>query len=324
MVNLNEIKLNLETYHYPWINLINGRVFDNRNLLLQDLKKYLSKDEYKFIYPTKYVFIKNYEIQDIINNSNIINGKILSPLDGKFYNFNNILIHFSRFFNDKDKVHVLYEIFKAHNLVPKCLYFNSLLEVEDIRYGRKAKTKHPDNICFNKYSYKMSSQDYNEIHSSYLKSEEVITKRIKNKKEFLKDEFKRNKWIEKTKNTHKNLDRPWIYNMSDEDRKIKNTKSSESQKRNILEGKFNPQNNYRTKRRIELLRDGKIFYLRSSWEVCFFISHPNLEYESLRIKYNTLGENKIYIPDFIDASNKIIYELKPKRQYISQKDKINL
>jgi hypothetical protein len=325
MIILDNLKERFEIYYYPWINLINNKQFSNRNLLLSDLKKCLNKQDYKYVYPKKYVYIKYYNIDDIINNSKVKNNKILSPLDNKWYDYNRILSHLSCFFEKDDKKFILYKIFEYNNLIPKCCYKNTLLEIEDIRGEKiqKTKTPHPDNILFNKYSFRLADDDYKEIHSRVLKSEEIIEKRIKGKVDFLNNNDKYNLWKEKMKYIHSNMERPWISNMSEEQKKIRNEKSSISQRRNIMNGTFNPQDNYRTKRRIELEFEEKKYYFRSSWEVCFFISNKNLEYETLRIKYKKSNEYKIYIPDFIDHNNKIIYELKPKRQYITQSEKMN-
>lgn len=103
-----------------------------------------------------------------------------------------------------------------------------------------------------------------------------------------------------------------------------NLKSSISQLKNIKEGKFDPQKNYHHFRKNICYINDKDYNFRSSWEILFFISNPNLEYETLRINYiKETGKGGIYIPDFIDKINKIIYELKPKRNYIKQQLKMD-
>jgi hypothetical protein len=325
MIDLNNLKKKLETYQYPWVNPLNNKEFTDRNSLLVDLKKVLNKNDYKYVYPQKYVYIKYYNINHILNNVRIKDNKILSPLNNKWYGYNQILSHLSCFFMEDDKINILYKLFEHNGLVPKCCYKNILLEKEDIRWGKpkNQKTPHPDNILFSKYSFRLCVNDYKEIHTQTLQSPEVIEKREKGKIDFLNNPQRVNKWKEKTKNTHNNISHPWLTNLSQEERERRSKKSSDSQKNNILNGTFTPQNNYRTKRRIELDFDNIKYYFRSSWEVCFFISNQHLSYETLRIKYKKGDEYKIYIPDFIDNNNKIIYELKPKRQYISQNEKMN-
>lgn len=87
---------------------------------------------------------------------------------------------------------------------------------------------------------------------------------------------------------------------------------SEKIKLMILEGKFTPNsNNRRTWKRIEF--NGIKF--RSSWELKFYRycleKQLPVEYESLRLKYKFKDNNHVYITDFIDRTNKVLYEVKP-------------
>lgn len=63
---------------------------------------------------------------------------------------------------------------------------------------------------------------------------------------------------------------------------------------------------------------------RSSWEALFYSQNENLDYEKLRIRYYSPIEckEKIYIVDFCDYENKIIYEIKPNSSL--SKDKIKI
>jgi hypothetical protein len=110
-----------------------------------------------------------------------------------------------------------------------------------------------------------------------------------------------------------------------EEQKIKiNKKSSQSQINNILKGKFNPQKNYTHYNKNKCFINNKEYTFRSSWEVIFFISNSTLEYETIRIKYQKNNNKEgIYIPDFIDRQNNIIYELKPRRNYVKQQNKMD-
>lgn len=322
---LDEIKNNFTTYNYPWVNLINGKYFSSRNLLLIDLKKHLSLNEYKYVYDKKYVYITNYILEDILNMMNVdpINKHIKSPVDDKWYDYNKIFNHLSCFFDEENRRFIVYEMFKKYDLIPSCIFSNQVLTINDFRISKNAKTPHPDNSLFNKYIYSLSIDDYNSIHTSILKSPKVIEKKISNWTEMKNDPLRNASWRENMSIAHQNIEHLWLTNPTEEEKLHRRKKSSESQKKNILNGTFTPQNNYRTKRRINMLFNGKEYYFRSSWEVCFFISNPELEYESIRIKYVTKNQEKIYIPDFIDPENKILYELKPKRQYIAQIDKMD-
>ena len=89
-------------------------------------------------------------------------------------------------------------------------------------------------------------------------------------------------------------------------------------------GEFDPQKNYKHFRKNTCYIKNKPHTLRSSWEVVFLISNPKLKYETLRIKYlKENGKYGVYIPDFIDDENRIVYELKPRRNYIKQQNKMD-
>lgn len=89
-------------------------------------------------------------------------------------------------------------------------------------------------------------------------------------------------------------------------------KLSDSAKERILSGEFTPKsNNRRNWKRIEF--DGYKF--RSSWEYKFYRYYKDnnieLKFEKLRISYKYNGKSHVYIVDFIDDLNKIVYEIKP-------------
>lgn len=87
---------------------------------------------------------------------------------------------------------------------------------------------------------------------------------------------------------------------------------SESMKIAIHEGRFTPTiTNSWAKSRRQVLINGIIKKVRSSWEAYFYICNPNLEYEALRIPYQYNGKFHVYILDFVDLINRIIYEIKP-------------
>ena len=65
----------------------------------------------------------------------------------------------------------------------------------------------------------------------------------------------------------------------------------------------------------------KIKY-RSSWEAVFHLLNPKLNYEKIRIPYYLEGLRKLYIVDFEDSDNKILYEIKPNSEINSKKNKI--
>jgi hypothetical protein len=85
--------------------------------------------------------------------------------------------------------------------------------------------------------------------------------------------------------------------------------ASNTMKAKILSGEFTPNTNNRNTHWESTLDNIKY---KSSWEVLYKYHNPNAEYEKLRIEYNDNGNNRIYIVDFIDHSNKIIAEIKPE------------
>lgn len=92
-------------------------------------------------------------------------------------------------------------------------------------------------------------------------------------------------------------------------------------KKKILNGEFTPNiTNSFTHWDAQVEHEGKIHKFRSSWEACVWLSNTHFEYETIRIRLSTGGS---VIADFIDVSNKIIYEIKPRSFWIKQQDKVN-
>jgi len=110
--------------------------------------------------------------------------------------------------------------------------------------------------------------------------------------------------------------------------KIKNKKKwkekiSISIKERIINGTFTPcVTNSWCHSRIETLINDKIIKHRSSWESFFHIVNPELLYEKIRIPYFYENKKHIYIIDFLDVVNKILYEIKPRSEKTKLKNKI--
>lgn len=86
-------------------------------------------------------------------------------------------------------------------------------------------------------------------------------------------------------------------------------KLSNTLKSKILNGSFTPNiTNRWTHFNIKI--NGKKF--RSSWEAVFWLLNKNCKYEKIRISYYYKNKMYIYIVDFVDYKNKILYEIKPK------------
>lgn len=93
---------------------------------------------------------------------------------------------------------------------------------------------------------------------------------------------------------------------------------SEKLKTKILNGEFTPNSNNRNTH-FDSLCMGKKF--RSSWEAVFFFFNKDCLYEKIRIPYIYNNKKYIYITDFFDNKNKIIYEIKPKKFLSENKTK---
>ncbi len=73
-----------------------------------------------------------------------------------------------------------------------------------------------------------------------------------------------------------------------------------------------------------LLNSGEIKKFRSSWEACFYFCNQHLLFEKLRIPYFDCQKQveRTYIADFFDNVNNILYELKPKSQWLQSNAKL--
>lgn len=98
-------------------------------------------------------------------------------------------------------------------------------------------------------------------------------------------------------------------------------KQSVLMKQRILEGVFTPNvTNSFTHWTAEIEYEGVVKKFRSSWEACFWLSNPTLEYETIRVP---LPNGSSVIVDFVDMENRLIYEIKPKSFWRKQQYKID-
>lgn len=107
-------------------------------------------------------------------------------------------------------------------------------------------------------------------------------------------------------------------NMSSESKEKWKTKLSNSTRDNIKNGKFTPcvTNSWAKSRfTVKVIQKGceKLINCRSSWDAYFQLKNPNCLYEHIRIPYLIDSITKIYLVDFVDIENKIIYEIKPEK-----------
>jgi len=205
---------------------------------------------------------------------------------------------------------------KLHLDSNKCLYCGCEIEKSFVLPLKRSVSQLP-NWCEKHYIEK-KWLDGNGSHST-----EANIKRSNKRKLFLAtsegEEYCKNVGEFNKVNTKR-----WKSNLTDKEREAINLKSSISQIKNILEGSFDPQKNYNHYKKNTCYLFDREYIFRSSWEVIFFLSNPSLKYETLRIKYlKNNGKGGVYIPDFIDEENKIIYELKPRRNFIKQQNKMD-
>lgn len=87
---------------------------------------------------------------------------------------------------------------------------------------------------------------------------------------------------------------------------------SDKMKKKISDGEFTPNiTNSWCHTRCELIVDGMVKKLRSTWEMMFFLIHPYCEYETVRIPYSIDGCMHNYLVDFVDRDRMMLYEIKP-------------
>lgn len=156
------------------------------------------------------------------------------------------------------------------------------------------------------YKDKISKWSTNKKQSIETRLRRYITRK-NNNKEWHSIETKI-KIANTNKKTHNSIE----FKINNPYREETKVKQSLKIKEKILNNTFTPNtNNRRTSK--TLLYDNIKF--RSSWEICFWIlnRHDNLYYEKLRIPYTYNKKEFIYIIDFIDEKNKILYEIKPKK-----------
>jgi hypothetical protein len=116
-----------------------------------------------------------------------------------------------------------------------------------------------------------------------------------------------------------------FHKISEESRKSMGEKISEKINKKILKGEFTPNiTNSWLNSKISVNINGKLKFVRSSWEAYFYILNPELSYKLIRIPYldKKTKKPRNYITDFCDFTNKIIYEIKPKTKIKDNPEKI--
>lgn len=114
-----------------------------------------------------------------------------------------------------------------------------------------------------------------------------------------------------------------LFNNSDYGKVVRKkaiSKQSKTMKRKIANGEFTPPIT-NTFTHWDAFIDDKKF--RSSWEACFWYSNQHLLYESKECRTKIQSNDRVYVGDFFDVENKILYEIKPKSFFLKQSKKID-
>lgn len=174
-------------------------------------------------------------------------------------------------------------------------------------------------ICGNETKYKGGIRGYNKYCSNSCRASNELKSHVVADitKERIRVALKKSKNAEehykRMSLNRKGVNNP-RHNRSSEDWKKSYEKQSNTIKEKIKRGEFTPcVTNSWANSRCKLNVDGFSKLYRSSWDAAFQILNIKCEYEKLRIPYISPFDNKehIYIVDFIDYEDRIVYEIKP-------------
>jgi hypothetical protein len=241
-------------------------------------------------------------LSKVNNNKSLFTEKIFNT---EFKWRNDIIRHLNinscnRFF---------YKLYCKNKKIPVCNNCKKQLKELDFNYRHKDR--------FNKYCNNCTNNKVWLYHSPSLQTIKKI--KIAKKVWLETDEGKAYK-IRIGKINSKKMKE---YNQTEKGKeqiKRNSIKHSEYIKRRILDGTWTPNiHNYWTHWTAQIKINDTIKKFRSTWEACFWFSNQDLQYEKIRISYN----NRIYISDFFDEQNRILYELKPKYRFLIEKEKMD-
>jgi hypothetical protein len=104
------------------------------------------------------------------------------------------------------------------------------------------------------------------------------------------------------------------HKMSEETKNNAKMKQSIKMKESIKNGSFTPPiTNSWANSRVKIKIDGTSYMFRSTWECMFWLLTKH-DYETVRIPYlSEDGKHHVYIVDFVDNNNKILFEIKPSK-----------
>lgn len=157
-------------------------------------------------------------------------------------------------------------------------------------------------------------------------TDEIAEKISESRKEWAKTEEGREFYEKQGRRNSRKLKEFYDTEKGRELKKRAAEKQSETMRRKVRDGEFTPPvNNRFTSWDAEIeFPDGTVRSYRSSWEACMHLSNPELNYESVRIPYqDESGKDRVYIADFEDPETGRVIEIKPKKYWMKQSDKMD-
>jgi len=238
-----------------------------------------------------------------------------------YYNNSKLLIprSYSRII-DKRLILSIFEHTKQYENLPfiyKLKFILDLVKKETLECSICSNTnKHKDRAL---YKYCGNKDCLKQIQSKKAKergTRMMLTKEAKDKK--IKSLTGRKLSEENKRKIGETNAKKWTEEYKAKDRLLRISKNcdkriSDTMKAKILSGEFTPKSENR-KRAKRIKSDITGLNYRSNWELIFHENNPKLEYEKLRLSYMDGENERIYITDFVDFDNKIIYEIKPSSE----------
>ena len=153
---------------------------------------------------------------------------------------------------------------------------------------------------------------------SYLRDPEIIKRKTESRKGYKHSIETIQKISESNKKTWNKEKRQLLVNKNKENGVYE--KQSKTMKNKILNGEYTPktENRFTHKNLLSNITNCKY---RSSWELKFHETHPDLLYEKIRIPYIYNSKKHIYIIDFVNPNTKELIEIKPSSLIENEKNK---
>lgn len=197
----------------------------------------------------------------------------------------------------------------------KCPLCNNKKEFKSLAYGYKLGcTEHKHKInALNTWKKRRISGKTTSYNKGKKQSPEQIEKRKRGFLKFLNSD-KGLQWRQKMSKRQLGQNNT-CHKISQEKLEQMHKQMSILMKEKIKNGTFTPCiTNSWANSQTKLIVNGFSKYYRSTWEAVFQILNPTCVYETTRIQYiDEHNEEHVYIIDFTDNINKILYEIKPDR-----------